>query len=140
MLEHLPCSGMDFPLYIFNLSWSMHSFLFIWKTSSIFLIDMTRKPLDSSASFWPISLTSCISKLLKCIILSHLLFSLKSNSILSPCQACFHSAWSTLNHIHFLSQSISNGFNKPKHVSRTILATIDFSKAFESVWQPTFFH
>ena len=26
MLKHLPCSGMDFLLYIFNLSWSSHSF------------------------------------------------------------------------------------------------------------------
>ena len=32
MLKHLPRSGMDFPLYIFNLSWSSHSFPSIWKT------------------------------------------------------------------------------------------------------------
>ena len=61
-------------------------------------------------------------------------------SICSPRQAAFRPAWSTLNHIHFISQSISNGFNKPKHVSRTILVTIDFSKAFESVWHPILFY
>ena len=42
------------------------------------------KPLDSPASFRPISLTSCVSKLFECIILSRLLFFLESNSILSP--------------------------------------------------------
>ena len=35
MLTHLPRSGMDFLLHIFNLSWSSHSFPSIWKTSSI---------------------------------------------------------------------------------------------------------
>ena len=35
MLKHLPRSGMDFLLHIFNLSWSSHSFPSIWKTSSI---------------------------------------------------------------------------------------------------------
>ena len=37
------------------------------------------------------------------------------------------------------SQSISNGFNKPRPGSRTILSTIDFSKAFDSVWHPALF-
>ena len=40
------------------------------------------KTLDSLASFRPISLTLCVSKLFECIILSRLLFFLKSNSIL----------------------------------------------------------
>ena len=35
MLKNLPRSGMDFLLHIFNLSWSLHSFPSIWKTSSI---------------------------------------------------------------------------------------------------------
>ena len=47
------------------------------------------KPLDSPASFRPISLTSCVSKLFERIILSRLLFFLESNSILSPRQAGF---------------------------------------------------
>ena len=91
------------------------------------------KPLDSSASFRPISLTSCVSKLFERIILSRLLFFLESNSILSPHQAGFRPGRSSLDQILFLSQS------KPKPGSRTILALIDFSKAFESVWHYAFF-
>ena len=40
----------------------------------------------------------------------------------------------------YLSQSILDGFNKPRPGSRTILSTIDFSKAFDSVWHPALFH
>ena len=98
------------------------------------------KPLDSPASFRPISLTSCVSKLFECIILSRLLFFLESNSILSPRQAGFRPGRSTLDQILYLSQSISDGFNKPRPGSRTILSTIDFSKAFDSVWHPALFH
>ena len=140
MLKHLPRSGMDLLLYIFNLSWSSHSFPSIWKTSSIIPIHKMGKPLDSPASFRPISLTSCVSKLFERIILSRLFFFLESNSILSPGQAGFCPGRSTLDQILFLSQSISDGFNKPRPGSRTFLSTIDFSKAFDSVWHPALFH
>ena len=140
MLKHLPRSGMDFLLHIFNLSRTSHFFPSIWKTFSIIPIHKMGKPLDSHASFWSISLTSCVSKLFKCIILLRLLFFLESNSILSPCQAGFRPGRSTLDQILFLSQSISDEFNKPRPSSRTILSTIDFSKAFDFVWHPALFH
>ena len=65
---------------------------------------------------------------------------LESNFILSPGHAGFCPGRSTLDQILYLSQSISDGFNKPRSGSRTILATIDFSKVFVSVWHPVLFH
>ena len=121
MLKHLPRSGMDFLLHIFNLSWSSHSFPSIWKTSSIIPIHKMGKPLDTPASFRLISLTSCVSKLFERIILSRLLFFLESNFILSPRQTAFHPARSTLDQILYLTPSFLYGFNTPRPVSRTIL-------------------
>ena len=140
MLKHLPLSGMDFFLHIFNLSWSSHSFPSIWKTSFIIPIHKMRKPLDSPASFRPISLTSCVSKLFERIILSRLLIFLESNSILCPRHAGFCPGRSTLDQILYLSQFISDGFNKPRPGSQMILFIIDFSKAFDPVWHPALFH
>ena len=140
MLKHLPRSVMDFLLYIFNLSWFSHSFPSIWNTSSIIPIHKMGKPLDSPASFRLISLTSCVSKLFERIILSRLLFFLEPNSILSPHQAGFRPGRSTLDQSLYLSQSISDGFNKLRPGSRTILSTIDFSKACDSVWHPALIH
>ena len=140
MLKHLPRSGMDFLLHIFNLSWTLHSFPSIWKTSSIILVYKMGKPLDSPAFFRPISLNSCILKLFEITILSRLLFFLESNSIPSPRQAGFRPGWSTLDQILFLAQSILNGFKKHRPGSRMILSTIDFSKAFDSVQHSALFH
>ena len=115
---------MDFLLHIFNLFRTLHSFPSIWKTSSIIPIHKMGKLLNSPASFRPICLTSCVSKLFERIIPSRLLLFLESNP----------------NQILYLSQSISNGFNKPRQCSQTILSTVDFLKAFDSVWHPTHFH
>ena len=118
MLKHLPRSGMDFLLYIFNLSWSSHSFPSIWKTSSILLIHKMGKPLDSPASFRPISLTSCVSKLFERIILFRLLFFLESNSILSPRQAGFRPGRSTLDQILYVFSPFRMGLTNPGRALR----------------------
>ena len=137
MLKHLSRCGMDFLLHIFNLSWTLHSFPLSGRHLLSFPF-IRWKSLSTLLSFWPNSLT-CVSKLLECIILS-LLFFLESNSILSPHQAGFRPERSTLDQILFLSQSISERFNKPRPGSRTILSTIDFSKAFDYLWHPALFH
>ena len=90
MLGHLPrSSGMDFLLHIFNLSWFSHSFPSMWRTSFIIPIHGMGGPLDFSASFRPVSLTSCVSGLFGRIVLTCLLFFLESSSILSPRRAGF---------------------------------------------------
>ena len=140
MLKHF-LSLAWFLLHIFNLSWFSHSFPSIWNTSSVIPIHKMGKLLDSPASFQPTSLTFCVSKLFECIILFRLLFFLESNSILSSHQTSFHPGQSTLDQILYLSQSISDGFNKPMPDSQMTLSTIDFSiEASDSVWHPALFH
>ena len=91
-------------------------------------------------SFRPISLTSCISKLFERLILSRLTFHLESNHLFSTCQAGFRPGRSPLDQILSLSQSIWDGFQQKKPPDRTILASVDFSKAFDSVWHSALFH
>ena len=132
MLKHLPRSGMDFLLYIFNLSWSSHSFPSIWKTSSIIPIHKMGKPLDSPASFRPISPSAYQSFL---------------NASFYPVYSSFWSLIpfslpvrpvSALDGLHLIKFCT---FLSPFRVgSRTIMSTIDFSKAFDSVWHPSLFH
>ena len=114
MLKHLPRSGMDFRLHIFNLSWSSNSFPFIYKTSSIIPIHKMGLPLDSPASFRPISLPFYVSKLFERIILSRLLFFLEYNFILFSRQAGFRPGWSIINQILYLSQPFRMGLTNPR--------------------------
>ena len=72
------------------------------------------------------------------MILSCLTFHLESNHLLSTCRAGFRPGRSPLDQI--LSQSIWDGFQKKKPPDRTILASVDFSKAFDSVWHCALFH
>ena len=101
--------------------------------STIIPIHKPGKPTSSPSSFRPISLTSCISKLFEHLILSRLPFHLESNHLLYTCQAGFRPGRSSLDQILTLSQSIWDGFQKKKPPDRTILASVDFSKAFDSV-------
>ena len=132
MLKHLPRFGLDFLLQIFALFWSLHSFPSIWKTYFIIFVDKMEKPLDSPAFFRSTSFTFRVSKRFERIILSHLLpFSFPTRPVCP--------GWSTPDQIFYISQSISDGFNKPKPGSRAILASIDFFEAFDSVWHITLF-
>ena len=58
LLTHLPQSASRFLLYIFNLSWSTHTFPSTCKQPTIIPILKPGKPSDSPSSYRPISLTS----------------------------------------------------------------------------------
>ena len=68
MLKHLPRSGSDFLLHIFNLSWSSHSFPSIWKTGRhLLLFPFTRSEklstllLPFGLSLSPPAYQSCLN-------------------------------------------------------------------------------
>ena len=69
------------------------------------------------------------------MVLGQLTYFLEQRSILSPVQAGFRLARSTVNQVLLLSQSITDSFHQTKPGARTVLATADFAKAFDSVWQ-----
>ena len=135
LLKHLPEPAQLLLLSLFNRSWSSHAFPSCWKPTTIIPIHKPGKPTSSPSSFRPIShTTSCISKLFERLILSRLTFHLESNHLLSTCQAGFRPGRSSLDQILTPSQSIWDGFQKKKPTDRTILASVDFSKAFDLVW------
>ena len=144
MLKHFPRCGMDFLLHIFNLSWSLYFFPSIWKTSFIVPIHKIEKPLNSPAafglSFTPPTSVSFLNASFYYFLESNYLFFIESNSTFSSRQADFRPGRSTLDQILFLFQYISGGLNKSRPGSQSILATIGFSKAFDSVWHPALFH
>jgi len=96
-------------------------------------INKPGKPADPPASYRPISLTSRISKLFKHLLLNCLCYYLESKNLISSTQAGFQPGRSTIDQVLLLLQSIWDRFQKKRPPNRTVLATIDFSKAFDSV-------
>ena len=140
LLKHLTEPTPLLLLSLFNGFWSFHTFSSCWKPTTIIPIHKPGKLTSSPSSFRPISLTSCNSKFFERLILSRLTFHFESNHLLSTCQAGFRSGRSSLDQILTLSQLIWDGFQKKKPPDRTILASVDFSKAFCSVWHSALFH
>ena len=54
-------------------------------------------------------------------------------------QTGFRPGRSTVDQVLLLSQSIANSFHQSKPGTRTVLATVDFAKAFNSVWHSALF-
>ena len=122
---------MDFLPHIFNLSFLSEKHLLLFP--SIKWESFSNLPLSSGLS---------LSRPASQSLLNASFYRVYFYSILSPFQAGFLPGRSTLDQILFLFYSILNRLNKPKPGFRTIrlLSTIDFSKAFDSVWFPTLIH
>ena len=86
LLSHLPQSALHFLLYIFNLSWSKHTFPSTWKQSTIIPILKSGKPSDPPSSYRTIALTSCTFKLFKRMILGRLTYFLEHKTFSHPCK------------------------------------------------------
>ena len=72
------------------------------------------------------------------MVLGQLTYFLKQHSILLPVQAGFRPGRLTVDQVLLLSQPIADSFHHSKSGARTVLATVDFAKAFDSVWHSAF--
>ena len=119
-------------LHIANLSWKKAECAKTWKTATIIPIPKPGKPLDKCESYRPISLTSCLGKLIERMVKNRLTYYLERNNILSSSQAGFRKARSTEEQIARCAQHIVNGLQERK---RSVMCLIDFSKAYDRVWR-----
>ena len=68
------------------------------------------------------------------MVLGRLTYFLEQQGTLSPVQAGFRPGRLTVDQVLLLSQSIADSFHQSKPGARTVLATVDFAKGFDSVW------
>ena len=73
------------------------------------------------------------------MVLGQITFFIEQQDIFSPVQAGFRLVKSTVDQVLLLSQSIADSFHQSKPGARKVLATVDFSKAFDSVWHSSLF-
>ena len=137
-IKALGPNALAFLLEIYNESWSKGICPATWREAVIVPLLKKGKPANNIDSYRPVSLTSCIAKTMERMVANRLSYMAESNGWWCDEQAGFRSSRSCEDQILRLTQSISNGFqNRP--ALRSVLALLDFSKAFDTVWRNRLF-
>ena len=118
-------------LEIFNKTWQEGSLPQSWREATMIPIHKKGKSKTEATSYRPISLTSCVVKLLERIINARLKWFLESEQLLAPQQAGFREHHCTEDQTTYLAQEIEDGFQQSK---QTMAIWIDLQKAFNKVW------
>ena len=133
-LKELGPKGLTELLAICNLSFANADIPQIWRHAVIIPLLKRGKPASDVVSFRPISLTSCIVKLLERMIAARLYGMAENNNWLNNQQAGFRKGRSCEDQIIKLIQNISDGF-QAKPMRRTVMALLDYSKAYDRTWK-----
>ena len=132
MLKHLGSSARRTLLSIFNKSWHLGTIPKKWKEAHIQPILKKGKDRRKLDSYRPISLLSCVGKLLERVVNTRLMWHLESLGFLADTQTGFREHRSTEDQLALLAQQIEDGFQEKK---KTLAVFFDLSKAFDKVWR-----
>ena len=102
-----------------------------WKSATITMIPKKESNSNYPTDYRPISLLSCIGKLVERLIRNRLYFFLESNNKLIREQFVFRIRRGTSDNLLFFVQKIEESFSRGKKVCGI---NFDISKAFDKVW------
>ena len=115
---------------LFNMSLRLSKVPRSWKLANV--LPLFKKGSNSDLNnYRPVSLLSCVSKLLERVIFKHLFNYLRTNMLLSKDQSGFQPGDSTTNQLSFIYHTIAEALDKKKDVC---IVFCDISKAFDRVW------
>ena len=132
MIINFSDKAKDTLLHLFNKSWEKKECPKEWKTAEIITIPKPGKDHSLTTSYRPISLLSCISKLMERMVQARLQDFLERNNLLHPSQAGFRKGRSTNEQITRLTQHLVDGLQRRE---RSITVYVDFTKAYDKVWR-----
>ena len=121
-------------LGIFNACFSGSFCPQIWRLAHIIPLLKAGKPASDLASYRPISLTSCIVKLLERMVNDRLYYLAESQGWFHPAQAGFRKGRGCDDQIARVIQEIQDGFQHSPF-KRSVIVLLDFSKAYDTVWR-----
>ena len=133
-LKSLGPHGKQELLNIFNLSLTSESCPQIWRLAIIIPLLKAKKPASQLGSYRPISLTSCIAKLLERMVANRIYHLAETNNWIHPSQAGCRKGRSCEDQITRTVQRISDGFNASP-MQRSVMVLLDFSQAYDTVWR-----
>lgn len=131
MISHLGSQAQKKLLQIFNSSWTNGKIPNEWRKAILIPIHKTGKPKNKAESYRPISLTSCLCKLMERMVNARLMWYLETENVIMEEQGGFRENRSTEDQIINLVQRIEDAFQDGHHA---IAVWIDMEKAFDKVW------
>ena len=131
-LKHLGPRAFNWLLHICNKSLHSGEIPQMWRNAVIIPILKAGKSPAHLSSFRPISLTSCVMKLLERMVCERLNDLAEANQWFSHLQAGFRKSRGVEDQIVRLTQQISDGFERRE---KSIMVLLDFSKAYDTIWR-----
>ena len=128
-LKHLGPLAIEYLTSLLNLALNTNTIPHIWKLAKIIPIPKPNKDLSQGSSYRPISLLSPIAKTLEKAILPII----TQNIPEVKHQHGFKPLHSTTTALHQITNQITQGFNLKQPPERTIVVSLDLSKAFDTV-------
>ena len=132
MLKQLGEKAKAAMLDIFNNSWKTGDVPQIWRDANMIPIHKKGKDKYKTSSYRPISLTSCIGKVMERMINTRLVWHLEQNHLITKVQAGFRQNRSTEDQATYFAQKVEDGFQAKLD---TLAVGIDMEKAFDKVWK-----
>ncbi|GFV56078.1 RNA-directed DNA polymerase from mobile element jockey, partial [Trichonephila clavipes] len=131
MLWHLSENSILSLLSLFNRIWETQVFPTQLCLAHVLPFPKPGKDPTSVYNYQPIALTSCLSKLMECIVSARLIH-LESHNLLSPLQSGFWKSRSTTDNLLRLETSIREAFVKKQY---NISVSFDIKKANDMSWR-----
>ena len=129
-IRELPTSYLDFLLRLINKSWIEETMPESWKFALLVPILKAGKDSMSKASYRPISMLSCIGKLMGRMVNDRLDWHIERNLLLSQAQAGFRKQHSTYDQLTLLENKIKKSLSLNQHCLAVFL---DLAGAFDAV-------
>jgi len=115
MLKHLPPNVMTTLLNSLNNIWQDGDFPSEWHFANVIPILKPDKDKSDPSNYRPISLTSCICKIMERMVNSRLTWYLEKNKIITPMQSGFRKGRSTNDQLVRLETFILETFASRQH-------------------------
>jgi len=128
--SHKTCK--QFLLAIFNKIWSSGDYPESWRTGIVLSFHKPGKPPDDPKSYRPITLTSCVGKLLEKMVNTRLVISLEARNLIPEQQFGFRKMKSTIEPLVKITSDILSSFQSKQ---TTLCVSFDIEKAYDTTWR-----
>ena len=132
MIRKLAPTAKSFLLQFYNHIWLKNLFPEEWRKAIIIPILKPGKDPSNVTNYRPISLTSCLCKLLEKMINFRLAWFIQKNKVLTPTQFGSQNNRSTIDSLSHLEDHIRRGFERKQ---LTIAIFFDIQKAYDTTWR-----